>query len=236
MIHTDFHSHILPGVDDGSAGVEESLQMLRLEAQHGVQHVVATPHFYPRYDTPERFFARRDRALEQLQEAMAKEEGLPRIVLGAEVYFFPGMSESDVLSQLTIDGGRHILVEMPFGHWTPEMYRELENIRSRRGLIPIVAHVDRYIRPFHTQGILQRLAQLPVLVQANTEFFLNRSTASMAMRMLKGDSIHFLGTDCHNLTSRKPNMDLALQKIQKKLGQPVMDRLEEYEKTFWDEE
>lgn len=233
MIHTDFHSHILPGVDDGSTCVEESLQMLRLEAEHGVQRVIATPHFYPRYDTPERFFARRDRAMAELQEAMAKEEGLPEITLGAEVYFFPGMSESDVLNRLTIGTGAHILVEMPFGNWTPEMYRELENIRVRRGIVPIVAHVDRYIRPFHTHGIPKRLAELPVLVQANTEFFLDRSTSSMAMRMLKADMIHFVGTDCHNLTARKPNMDQALQKIQKKLGQSVLDRLEEYEQSFW---
>ena len=233
MIHTDFHSHILPGVDDGSTCVEESLQMLRLEAEHGVQRVIATPHFYPRYDTPERFFARRDRAMAELQEAMAKEEGLPEITLGAEVYFFPGMSESDVLNRLTIGAGAHILVEMPFGNWTPEMYRELENIRVRRGIVPIVAHVDRYIRPFHTHGIPKRLAELPVLVQANTEFFLDRSTSSMAMRMLKADMIHFVGTDCHNLTARKPNMDQALQKIQKKLDQSVLDRLEEYEQSFW---
>ena len=96
----------------------------------------------------------------------------------------------------------------------------------------IIAHIDRYIRPFHTHGIPKRLEELPVLVQANASFF----QQSMAMQMLKKGQIHLLGSDCHNLTSRKPNMDLALQKIQKKLGQPVMDRLEEYEKTFWDEE
>lgn len=233
MMCTDFHSHILPGVDDGSASVEESLQMLRLEAEQGVKRVIATPHFYPRYDTPEQFLSRRERAMAELREAMAKEADLPEITLGAEVYFFRGMSQSDALSQLTIGGGSHILIEMPFGPWTPEMYRELSDIRTRRGIVPIVAHLDRYIRPFHTHGILQRLDELPVLVQANTEFFLNGRTSSLALRMLKGDRIHLLGTDCHNLTSRKPNMDLALQKIQKKLGQPVMDRLEKYEKNFW---
>ena len=233
MIHTDFHSHILPGVDDGSASIEESLEMLRLEAAHGVKHVIATPHFYPRYDTPEQFLTRRERAAADLREAMAKEDGLPEIILGAEVYFFRGMSESDVLSQLTIGGKKHILIEMPFGHWSAEIYRELADIRTRRGLIPIIAHVDRYIRPFHTHGIPKRLAELPVLVQANTEFFQDRSTSAMAMRMLKADAIHLLGTDCHNLTSRKPDMDQTLQKIQKKLGQRVMERLEQHESIFW---
>ena len=233
MMHTDFHSHILPGVDDGSASIEESLEMLRLEALHGVKRVIATPHFYPRYDTPEQFLTRRKQAMAQLREVMAKEAGLPEIILGAEVYFFRGMSESDVLSQLTIGGKNHILIEMPFGHWDAEIYRELADIRTRRGFVPVVAHVDRYIRPFHTHGIPQRLAELPVLVQANTEFFLDRRTSAMAMRMLKADAIHLLGTDCHNLTSRKPNMDQALQKIQKKLGQRAMERLEQHESIFW---
>lgn len=233
MTHTDFHSHILPCVDDGSASVEESLAMLRLEAEQGVKHVVATPHFYPRYDTPEQFLARREQAMAQLREAMAAEPGLPEITLGAEVYFFRGMSESDVLSQLTFGQKRCILIEMPFGSWTTEMYRELEELRTRRGFLPIVAHVDRYIRPFHTHGIPQRLAELPVLVQANTEFFLDRRTSAMAMRMLKADAIQLLGTDCHNLTSRRPDMAQALEKIQKKLGPCVMERLEMHESNLW---
>ena len=52
---TDFHSHVLPGVDDGSASPEESLAMLRLEAQQGIHRVIATPHFYPHRHTVEIF-------------------------------------------------------------------------------------------------------------------------------------------------------------------------------------
>ena len=88
----DFHSHILPCVDDGSHSVEESLQMLRMEAEQGVTHVVLTPHFYAKHDSPERFLQRRAAAWETLQAAMAGEEGLPQITLCAEVYYFPGIS------------------------------------------------------------------------------------------------------------------------------------------------
>ena len=55
----DFHSHILPGVDDGSRSVEESLEMLRAVARQGIGTVVATPPFYANHDTPERFLRRR---------------------------------------------------------------------------------------------------------------------------------------------------------------------------------
>ena len=97
----DFHSHILPGVDDGSRSVEESLEMLRAEARQGIGTVVATPHFYANHDTPERFLRRRAAAWEMLQTAMAQEAGLPEVIPGAEVYYFSGISDSDQLHRLT---------------------------------------------------------------------------------------------------------------------------------------
>lgn len=226
---TDFHSHILPGVDDGSKSVEESLELLRMEAAQGIRHVIATPHFYPRHDSPERFLRRRAAALEELKEAMANEEGLPRINVGAEVYFYSGISDSEVLPQLTLGGKRHILIEMPFGHWSESMYRELEEISAKQGLTPIIAHVDRYIRPFKTHGIPERLMELPILVQANAEFFLERRTRRMALQMLRKGQIHLLGSDCHNLKDRKPNMAEAIQLIQSHLGQEQLSLIQSYE-------
>ena len=220
---TDFHSHILPGVDDGSKSVEQSLEMLRMEAAQGIRRVIATPHFYPRHDSPERFLRRRAEAMNRLQEAMAGEENLPDIELGAEIYFFSGISDSEVLSQLTIGQKSCILLEMPHSPWTESMYRELEGICVKQGLTPVIAHVDRYIRPFKTYGIPERLKELPVLVQANAEFFLDRSTRRMALRMLKSGQIHVLGSDCHNLKDRKPNLGDAISLIQDRLGPASLD-------------
>lgn len=231
---TDFHSHILPGVDDGSASVEESIAMLRLLEEQGVTHVIATPHFYPNYDDPERFLYRRNHACAALLEEMAKHPGLPQITLGAEVLFFHGMSESELLPRLTIEKKRCILIEMPPPPWSESMYRELEAVRTRQGLIPIIAHVDRYISPLRTHGIPQRLAQLPVLVQANAGFFLKPTTAPMALKLLKADQIQLLGSDCHNLTTRPPEMGRAVQRIAEKLGQEALDRILEYEHMILD--
>lgn len=231
---TDFHSHILPGVDDGSRSVAESMEMLRMEAEQGIRRVIATPHFYAHNDTPERFLRRRQAAYETLKGAMAANPELPEIVLGAEVYYFPGMSESDALSELTIGGKRFILLEMPQSPWTQSMYREIEAISARQGVTPIIAHIDRYIAPLRTYGIPKRLEELPVLVQANAEFILSRHTSRMALRMLRADQIHLLGSDCHNLTSRKPEMGAALQKIEKQLGKDAIRRIREYEKLIFD--
>lgn len=219
----DFHSHVLPCVDDGSRSLEESLAMLRAEAEQGIRTVVATPHFYPGYDTPERFLRRRAEAAALLREKMEQQEQMPRLLLGAEVYFFSGISESSLLSQLTIEEKKCILLEMPEVPWTESMYRELEGIYIKQGFTPVIAHVDRYIRPFKTYGIPQRLAELPVLVQANASFFLRRSTASMALRLLREGKIQLLGSDCHNMEFRPPNLGQAVSLIARRLGPEMLE-------------
>lgn len=226
---TDFHSHILPGIDDGSASVQESIALLQMEAAQGIRHVVATPHFYANYDSPERFLRRRETAEMCLREEMAKYSGLPEISVGAEVYFFSGISHCEVLPQLTIGGKRCILIEMPQAPWTNTMYRELEDIAQRWDITPILAHVDRYIGPFRTHGIPERLGELPVLVQANASFFLNKSTRRMALRMLKRNQIQLLGSDCHSVQERPPRLGAAIEIISARLGRQVLAGIEEYQ-------
>ncbi|MBQ8621408.1 MAG: capsular polysaccharide biosynthesis protein [Oscillospiraceae bacterium] len=225
----DFHSHILPGIDDGSGSIAESLDMLRREGAQGISHVVATPHFYPRYDDPDHFLARRVEAAEALLRAMPEGERFPKLELGAEVYYFPGMSESEALSQLTIGGKQCILIEMPPPPWTEAMYRELERIYTRQNLLPVIAHVDRYISPLRSFGIPARLEDLPVLVQANAGFFLNRKTAAFALRLLRAGRIHVLGSDCHNLTDRPPNLGAAAEVILRHCGQETIARIRDHE-------
>lgn len=230
----DMHTHVLPEMDDGSASVEESITMLREMAGYGIRTVTATPHFYAKSDTPEAFFGRRESAYRRLSREMEKHSDLPQIKLGAEVHFFQGMSESEVLPQLTIAEKRCILVEMPHMVWTAGMYDELVQIRNKQGLIPVIAHVERYIGGFRTRRIMEQLEELPVLVQANASFFLNRFTAPLALRLLRQGQIHLLGSDCHNMSSRKPNLGEAVKVIQTSLGQPALDRIDEYQKIVFD--
>ena len=154
---------------------------------------------------------------------------MPRLSIGAEVYYFNGMSDSEVISELTIDKKRGILIEMPSLPWTEAMYRELEGLYTKRGLIPIIAHLDRYLTFRHGFEIQKRLAELPVLVQVNAEFFLEWSTARKALRMLKKDGIHLLGSDCHNRSDRKPNLGSAVEVIRKNLGEHALEPIVSYE-------
>ena len=228
----DFHSHILPGVDDGSPSGEVSIAMLRAEGAQGITHVVATPHFDAVGDDPRHFLARRDRAEAALREAMAPHGDLPQVLVGAEVAFFRGISESEYLPMLTIRGRSCILIEMPPAPWPEEYYRELEAIWEKRGIIPILAHIDRYIGPFRTYGIPKRLARMMVYVQANGDFFLERGRGNMALRMLRADQIHLLGSDCHNLTNRKPNLGPVLDKIRRHLGEDALERILEHSREI----
>lgn len=220
----DFHTHILPKIDDGSKSSEESVAMLRAEWEQGIQEIVLTPHFYPQMDDPEKFLERREASFARLQEMMGNEP-LPRLRLGAEVYYYNGMSNSEILKKFAISDTNCILVEMPTSPWTERMYMELADIYNKLDLIPIVAHIDRYIRPFRTYDIPQKLALLPVLVQASGSFFTSSGTRRLAMKLLKEDKIHLLGSDCHNMTSRPPELNKAKEAIVKYLGEPAIRRI-----------
>ena len=225
----DFHSHILPGIDDGSVSVEESIAMLHKEAEQGITKVIAPPHFYAYKDNLDRFLERRSYAEQLLSKELQKHSGLPKVAVGAEVHYYSGFSHSRAISNLVIEDTKYILIEMPSAPWTEEMYHELDRIYSKQGLVPIIAHIDRYISRFRTYGIPKRLAELPVLIQANAEFFVNKGTAAMAVKMLRDDGIHLLGSDCHNLTTRMPNLGDALSIIERRLGSEAIERINQYE-------
>lgn len=202
----DFHSHILPAIDDGSASMDISLAMLEKSFTQGIESVVATPHFDANRDTPEEFFRRRNEAEKALRQEMAKRPNMPGLHIGAEVFYFPGISDSALLSDLTINNTPYVLIEMPTSQWTDHMYAELEGIYLKQGLIPIIAHLDRYYHRFVFSKVLKKLQKLPVLIQCNTEFFQHGSTQRLALRMLKKGQIHLLGSDCHDMIHRFPDL------------------------------
>lgn len=222
-MEVDFHTHILPGIDDGSSCVEQSLEMLQLMQRQGITKVVATPHFYANHDSPRRFLARRAAAAERLMAALPQDA--PQIYFGAEVHYFEGISDCEVLSELAIGDTKLVLVEMPAAPWRSRMLQELQGIFHKQGLTPVIAHIDRYITPLRTYGIPEELLRLPVLVQANAGFFIHRSTRSMALRMLRSDRIHLLGSDCHNTDTRKPNLGDALKIIRRSVEPEVYAEL-----------
>ncbi len=209
----DFHTHILPQIDDGSKSRDMTAQMLTLERQQGVTTVVATPHFYANREAPEDFLARRQTSVAQMPEI----PGI-QVLCGAEVAYFHSIGSSDAVIPLAIQGTRLLLVEMPFEAWSQRMVNNICSIPVQLGLVPVLAHVDRYLRREQLPRFLDTLAQAGVFFQCNAEALTRFSSRGKVLKLMERGYIHFLGSDCHNLDTRKPNLFLARQVIEKKLG------------------
>lgn len=214
----DFHSHILPGVDDGSRSIQESLAMLRQSFLQGVDLVVATSHFYANEECPGDFLRRRNEAAQRLQTAMLlSDEIYPRAVLGAEVLYFPGISEAEEISRLRIENSQSILIEPPMAPWSDDMLDEIARLGENLHCVPVIAHVNRYMTMLRDQTLMERVRERSMAVQVNAGYFLNPKTRKAAFRNLRAGNIQVIGSDCHNLISRPPNLGPA-QKQAKAYG------------------
>lgn len=228
----DFHSHILPCVDDGSASLDESIALLKMLGSQGVTEVFATPHFDAAYDTPGSFLNKMDNAYKELIGALSlQEQKLPTVLLGAEVMYFSGISRVSELSALTLGKTNLLLIEMPLGTWSEYSVQELINICSSGEFTVLLAHVERYFQ-YQSADVWNRLLENGILMQANASFFADTKTRRRAVRMLKRGEIHLLGSDCHNLSSRRPQMDEALSLIEKKLGKDFVFYMDSFGKRF----
>ena len=141
---TDLHTHILPAMDDGAADPAESLELLRLEREQGVDRVVLTPHFYREREGAARFLERRERAFEALLRAGAPADG-PELLLGAEVAWFPSLTAEDRLEELCLAGTTQLLLELPFEPWSAMLLDRVYGFALSTGLTPVFAHVERYL-------------------------------------------------------------------------------------------
>lgn len=223
----DVHSHILPQMDDGSASVEETLTLLSMLKSQGAEKVVATPHFYAHKDNLEPFLQRRAETFAQIPQR----EDLPQVLLGAEVAYFNGISQVEAIDQLHLGDTKLLLIEMPFTPWTAYMVRDVCDISVQRGLVPVIAHANRY--PSQLKQFAQTLLSQGVLFQCNADAFSSFWNRRWALKQIAEGNIHFLGSDCHNLTTRPPLLTTAKQWIEKKLGQEALAGIARMEKEYF---
>lgn len=221
----DFHSHILPDIDDGAQNIETSIEMLRLSMLSGVDTVIATSHCYPAtQEAAEEFPKKRDASFRRLNSAIsASGIVLPNIIPGAEVHLSKGISKLKNLDQLCISGTNYILLELPYEKWTDEIYEEIYHI-TRQGLRPILAHLDRYISQ---EKSFSELLSLNVLCQINASAFFDKILRRKMPALFSNDAIHVIGSDMHNLTNRPPNLAEAYDIIENKFGWEYVDFLKQ---------
>lgn len=228
----DFHGHFLPGMDDGSRSVAESLKMLQLAGEQGIGKMFATPHYYPN-ETVDSFLVRRQQSWQKLKAAMEETEGsYPQIALGAEVAYRQGIGNAEDLEKLCLGDSRYLLLELPFVPWNSMLFRDISAIANVRGIIPVIAHVERYMS-MQSAKMLQRLWEQDVLFQINAESLLTWYTRRRVKKLLAQGAVQLLGSDCHNLTTRKPNLGPALDYLRKcKLYRALEDMEQLTEEIF----
>lgn len=228
----DFHSHILPGMDDGSRSVEESADMLRELYRQGVELAALTPHFYAYENSPARFLERRDRAFARLAPVLG--EDMPRVRLGAEVYYFREISHMEGLDSLCLEGSRLLLLEMPFNTWTEGEIREVEELCRSGRFTVMMAHIERYWKD-QKRSVWRRLREAGAVFQCNASFFKPSLHQGRAIRMLRQGYVQIIGTDCHNMEGRRPNMDVAVAALEKRLGPREAEHFFRRAYDFWED-
>ncbi len=223
----DFHSHILPCIDDGSKSVEESLALLKMLLEQGVDAVVATPHFYANSESVLDFLERRDGSMSSLRAVLPSDA--PTVLCGAEVYYYPGISRMPDIERLCIDKSRLLLIEMPMSEWDENVKNELCELASCGKFTVVIAHVERYIE-LQSEETIHSLLESGIRLQCNAGFFFKLSTKRRALAMLEAGLVHFIGSDCHSIKARPPQIDRAYRVIAKKFGEDFLAELDAFGK------
>ena len=225
---TDFHCHILPGIDDGARDVETSLALLEMEKAQGVDRIVFTPHFRCDDCTLEEFLEARDQAYKLLLESMPDDlKEWFTFKLGAEVYFSPTLSKID-LSKLCFEGTSYMLVELPFtSDIRPAFLDEILYTISSRGITPIIAHVERYPYILSDPTQIYDWVMAGYLVQTNAKTVV--SGDKMIKKLLAWGLVQLVSSDTHSLHRRPPMMAEAFERLEEDIKQNGDDVFENYE-------
>lgn len=205
-MYIDFHSHILPEMDDGANTVEVALEMVNLEYKHHVDTIVLTPHFYNNEESVESFINRRKASFIMLQE---HKTSLPPIDyrLGAEVYLSKKISHTLDLEKLCIEGTNYLLVEMPYESISEWMIHEIEEIICKRSIRLFFAHIDRYLSIYKKRELDLLLSIDNAVFQVNNESLETRKGLKLIKYFQRNQISFVLGSDAHNMKNRAPNFN-----------------------------
>ncbi len=240
MQYVDFHSHILPHMDDGSKSLEMSSIMLELLKEENVCIVFATPHYYCYRESQASFLARREECVQKLCDYLyenGKHIATPEIRLGAEIRLIKDMPEILEIEQFLLEGTSMALFELPYDRYQIWMGENIHNISVKYQLTPVIAHVERYIDVFR-ESDYEELFSIPNAVyQIGTNFINKRKEAAFTANLLRAKLPILFGSDCHNITDRKPIMGTAFLHLKKfcakyKIQEETIFDLFKYQKSL----
>lgn len=219
----DFHSHILPCLDDGSASVEESVHLLDIMARNGTDLVIATPHFYCHEIDTKSFLSARQNSYEQLKPYLKPDH--PKILLGAEVLYTSKLNHLDDLEKLCIEGTNYLLLEMPYLRLSNQIIDIVSQLVDCGRVKILVAHIERYLN-FTDYSELESLMSLDVLGQLNSNSFLERKTKKRCFKLMNQGFVQVIGSDMHHEDRGVP-VAKAYEVISKKYGHDKVEQIKE---------
>jgi len=212
----DIHTHILPGLDDGSKSWEMTLEMCRLAIRDGITHIVATPH------ADDTYVYSPDQVRALVTELDNKVGGQLVIGMGCDFYLsFENIEDAIAYPQrYTISSKQYLLVELSEYGIPPQISDSFCRLQAA-GAIPIITHPER-------NAILQRRPEL-VLEWVNAGCLVQVTASAVtglwgniarriAMWLLENDAVHVLASDAHDDKYRKPILSEARDAVSRRFG------------------
>ncbi len=222
----DIHSHILPGLDDGAANMDEAIAMARCAVASGIRQMVATPHVKTRlYPSREEILD----VMSNLQKVLLK-KGIRLLVLpGAEYRLDPELPQRFSRGELlTINNkGRYLLVELPaedVPDYTATVFHDLQ----MQGVTPIIAHPERngaFIRDYSRFYELIAHGALAQLTSGSLTGLFCSDVTDAARAFLEQGCVHFIASDAHSTSGQLPQFEPAARETVRLIGEEQGHRL-----------
>ncbi len=220
----DLHCHILPGIDDGPADMNESLAMARYAVKDGISAVVATPHALGSgFDnSPKKIH----QAILDFQNRLDIEKIPLTLHPGAEIHLCPDMARRIMAGETVFlsKNRRCILVEFPFQSVPMGFKEELFQL-AVNGITPVIAHPERNPMIGHDPEFLHELAAMGCLVQVNSTSVtggFGDGIMAVAHRLIEKRLVHVIASDAHSADHRPPALSLAV-----KIAQEILKNADE---------
>ena len=219
----DFHAHIIPGIDDGAKTPADTQAILGLLKEQNIDAVICTSHYYPNEMSVDDFETKRTKAFATIND----KQGLT-LIPASETYLSELLFNYSDISPLCIGNTDYFLLELPYkAKWDKSVFNSVERLISTFDIIPVIAHVERYAPIQAKPKLIQELIDMDCLIQLNASSVVDNASRKFAFKLLKKGYVDFLGTDVHNTTTRKPEYAAAVKLISEKLGEDVVEELDE---------
>ena len=180
----DIHSHILPGVDDGSKSLDESVKILEMMKEQGITDVIATPHFYAFRENLEEYLKKIQYSYNQLKSHI---EGmnLPNVFLGTEVLYYYNIGESESVYNFTFGNTMYLLLELTNSSIGADLFKDIRNLRDKKGIIPVIAHIERYHKSSNFRKLLKFIAKENIQAQVNASSLFDSNYSKITLKLIK---------------------------------------------------